>query len=309
MKEEEKKCNCFLKLSDLARSGHFLRIIEVFPPMIPAPAGVSSIQKFDLNWRFERLVQGLVRTDPLADAFSIPELKDGNRVHLNSVGVASEIKKRTGSEIIPTITLRDSNRQSLYGMIAYGIFAGIQNLLLVRGDAYGAGNGTKNEPKNVYDISRVSTLISTVRELESRLDYSLCLLSPINLGKSNDANYLNTIRERELSGVDLFLSEQMFEDLETYLARVETIRKYGITKPIVHSIFPLKDYNDALGLTQKFGWKFTDYELANLKKTGPRYGLEMARTRYRSLLAHKDLIQGVSVSTRGNPEVARYIFR
>lgn len=298
-----------MRLSDLARSGHFIRIVEVFPPAIPSPDDLKSIQKFDLNLRFDRLVQGLIRTEPFTDAFSLPELKDGNRIHLNSVGIATELRRRTGSAVIPTITLRDANKHNLLGMITYALFAGIENILFVRGDPY--GENKFKDPKNVYDIGKVSSLISTARKMESHItsEHPLCILSPINLAKSNDESYLKTVKERELSGVDIFLGEQMFEDLDAYLARVEAIRKYGIQKPIVHSIFPLKDDEDAASLVQKFGWGITDFELANLKKGGSRYGLEMARERYRSLLRHKDLVQGVSVSTRGNPEVARYIFR
>lgn len=298
-----------MRLSELAGSGHFIRIIEVFPPAMPSPESLEPVQKFDLSLRFDRLIQGLIRTEALADAFSLPELKDGNRVHLNSIGVATEIKRRTGSEVIPTITLRDANRHNLLGMLTYALFAGIENLLIVRGDPY--GDNSYRDPKNVYDVSKVSSLISTTRKLESHIasEHALCVLSPINLRKSSDEAYLKTVKERELSGVDLFIGEQMFEDLETYLARIEAIRKYGIHKPIVHSIFPLKDDEDAASLVQKFGWGINDFELANLKKGGARYGLETARERYRALLSHKDLIQGVSISTRGNPEVARYIFR
>jgi 5,10-methylenetetrahydrofolate reductase len=298
-----------MRLSDLAKSGHFIRIVEVFPPAIPAPKDFKTAQKFDLGLRFDRLVQGLIRTEPFADGFSLPELKDGNRIHLNSVGVANELRRRTGSAVIPTITLRDTNRQGVFGMITYALFAGIENILFVRGDPF--ENGSSQNPKNVYDIGKLSNLIALARKIESHIASAnpLCILSPINLAKSDDESYLKTIRERELCGVDIFVGEQMFEDLNAYLGRVEKIRKYGIRKPIVHSIFPLKDYEDAIGLVQKFGWGITDFELANLKNGGSRYGIEMARERYRSLLRHRDLIQGVSVSTRGNPEVARYIFR
>jgi 5,10-methylenetetrahydrofolate reductase len=298
-----------MRLSDLARSGHFIRIVEVFPPAIPSPHEIKPIQKFDLNIRFDRLVQGLIRTEPFADAFSLPELKDGNRIHLNSVGIATELKRRTGSSVIPTVTLRDANKHNLFGTITYALFAGIENILFVRGDPYG-DDGAK-APKNVYDIEKVSNLISTARKLESHIasEHQLCILSPINLAKSDDKKYLETLKERELSGVDIFIGEQMFEDLDVYLARIDAIRKYGIRKPIVHSIFPLKDHEDASALVQKFGWGIRDSELANLKKGGPKYGIEMARDRYRSLFKHRDLVEGVSVSTRGNPEVARYIFR
>jgi 5,10-methylenetetrahydrofolate reductase len=298
-----------MRLTDLSRSGHFIRIVEVFPPAIPSPEGLST-QKFDLGARFNRLVQGLIRTEPFTDAFSLPELKDGNRIHLNSVGIATELKKRTGSAIIPTITLRDANKHALFGLITYAFFSGLENILFVRGDPY-ENTSSSNNPKNVYDIGKLSNLVSLARKMESQIvsENSLCILSPINLAKSNDEKYLKTVRERELSGVDIFVGEQMFENLETYLSRIETIRKYGISAPIVHSIFPLKDDEDAISLVRKFGWGISGSELARLKEGRSRYGIEMARDRYHSLLRHKDLIQGVSVSTRGNPEVARYIFR
>ena len=298
-----------MHLSDLIESGHFLRIIEVFPPGLPSPDELKAVQKFDLNLRFDRLVQGIVRTEALADAISIPELKEGGRIHMNSVGVATELKKRTGTAVIPTLTLRDGNKHNLLGTISYALFSGIENVLMVRGDPY-SGNGTK-EPKNVYDIGKVSQLIATTRKLESHItsDRPLCILSPINLAKSEDKMYLKTVKDREFSGVDIFLAEQMFEDVDSYIRRIETVRKYGIKKPIVHSILPIKDYSDAMYLISKFGWSINEFELANLKKDGPRYGLEMARQRYRALLSHKDSVQGVSISTRGNPEVARYVFK
>ncbi len=298
-----------MRLSDLAKNGQFIRIIEIFPPVLPSPDEVTKEQKFDLNLRFERILQGIMRTEHLADAFSLPELKDGNRIHLNTVGIATEIKRRTGIAVIPTITLRDSNKHNLLGTISFALFAGIENLLIVRGDPY--SNEQSKEPKNVYDISKVSNLISTARKMESHIsnDRELCILSPINLAKSDDESYLNTVKEREYSGVDIFLAEQMFDDTESYLGRIEKVREFGISRPIVHSIFPIKDYEDGVNLVDKFGWKISEFELANLKKEGPRYGLDMARQRYRALLHRKDLAQGVSISTRGNPEVARFVFK
>jgi 5,10-methylenetetrahydrofolate reductase len=298
-----------LRLSDLAKNGQFIRIIEIFPPVLPSPEETKKVQKFDLNLRFERILQGILRTEPLADAFSLPELKDGNRIHLNSVGIATEIKRRTGIAVIPTVTLRDSNKHNLLGTISFALFEGIENILIVRGDPY--TNEKSKDPKNVYDISKVSNLISTARNIETHVSNGkgLCILSPINLAKSNDVSYLKTIQERELSGVDIFLAEQMFDEIESYLGRIERVRKFGISKPIVHSIFPIKDYGDGLNLVNKFGWKISEFELENLKKEGPHYGLDMARQRYRALLHRKDLAQGVSISTRGNPEVARFVFK
>jgi 5,10-methylenetetrahydrofolate reductase len=296
-----------MRLSDLTDDGDFIRIVEVFPPSLPYPNRSSGSHNYDVSFRFEQLAEEISRIENIADAFSIPELRDSQRIHLNSVGIATELKKRTGIDIVPTLTLRDSNRQNLLSMISFAFFAGLENILVVRGDPY--PNEDNGGPKNVFDIKKISSFVSTARELETNLssENEICILSPINLLRSSDLAYLKILKQREKSGVNIFLAEQMFEDLDRYVNRLEEVRKSGIVSPVIHSIFPFKSLQDALYCTRKFGWRISQIELENLKKQGAGYGLEMARRRYRFLVELKDEIQGVSISTRGNPEVARFI--
>ncbi len=296
-----------LRVSDISNTGNFVRLIELFPPSLPVPELASDSQRFDLSLRFERLLNSINSLESLADGFCLPELKDGQRIHLNSVGLASELTRKTGAAIIPTLTLRDSNRQNILGTIAYALFAGIENLLIVRGDPYRDGEG--NTAKNVYEIKSVAAAVSSIRRLESHLSNQdrLCIISPINLSRASDPKYLEAIKSREFAGVDLFLAESLFEDLETYFARVEAVRKAGAKLPIVHTIFPLRGYEDAINCIQKFGWQIPDDELHVLKSKGSEYGLEMARRRYQGLLSRKDSAQGACISTRGDPEIARLI--
>ncbi len=281
--------------------------MEMFPPGLPAPDIINDSQKYDLSFRFDRLAESIAKLESLADAFSLPELKDTQRIHLNSVGVAAELKRRSGNDIIPTITLRDSNRQSLLGSVAYAVLAGIENILLVRGDPY--EGGPKMNPKNVYDMKKVSSLVSAVRKLERHLSnqVKLCIITPINLTKSRNAKYIRTIKERETSGVDIFFAEQMFESIDSYIERIDVVRKAGIICPIVHNIFPLKSYEDGVKCVEKFGWSISSGELHRLKTDGPSFGLEMARRRYHALVERKDKVQGACISTRGDPEMARLV--
>lgn len=263
-------------------------------------------QRFDLTLRFERLVESVTELETLADAFSLPELKDGIRIHLNTVAVASELKKRTGSDIIPTVTLRDANKQSILGMISYAIFAGLENLQIVRGDPYFDDSAV---PKNVYDISKVSRLVTLVRKIESHSASSdrMCILAPINMMILNDRKYMNTVRDRQASGVDILVTESLFEKIDKYLDRIVKLRKSGIKIPLIHNIFAFRDYEDAVACKQKFGWQISDEELHGLKTKGPRYGLDAARKRYYDLLDRRDIVEGVCISTRGNPELVRQI--
>lgn len=296
-----------MRVSEIIRAGNFARIIELFPPSLPTPASTNAPQKFDLSFRFERLVENIFELETLADAFSFPELKDASRVHLNSIALASELKRLTSNDVIPTITLRDSNRHGLLGLIAYALFAGLDNLQIVRGDPY--DTNSKGQPKNVYDFSTVSSLVKIVRKIESCLSnvQKLCILAPINLLKTNDQEYMETVKNRESAGIDIFVTESLFEDIEKYLDRVSRIRRLGVKSPIIHSVFPFKSYEDAVSCVNKFGWKVSDEELHQLKTKGGEYGLDIARDRYHKLLERRDLAEGACISTRGNVELARRI--
>jgi len=299
-----------LRLSEIISNGNFVRIIELFPPGIPIHPEKErgNHEKLDLSIRFERLIESVQKLESIADGFSLPELKDELRVHLNSVSIASELKRRTGNLVIPTITLRDSNRQNLLGSVAYSIFAGLENLFVVRGDPY-SNDRSSIPPKNVFDFVKVSDLVREIRELE-RLTVSgskLCILSPIKITKSHDPKYLEIIRHRELAGIDLFVAESFFDDSDSYFSKVKDIRKAGINRPIIHNVFPLRNYEDAILCIEKFGWSISKQELSNLKIGGATFGLEMARKRYHSLLNMGDLANGASISSRGNPDYARQI--
>ncbi|MDG6997317.1 MAG: methylenetetrahydrofolate reductase [Nitrososphaerota archaeon] len=296
-----------MRACDIVSSRNFLRIVELFPPGIPAPRLISETQKFDLSSKFERLVENITSLEPLADAFSLPELNNGDRIHLNSVAVAAELNRRTGNVVIPTLTLRDMNRQLLMGSIAFAIFAGMQNLQIVRGDPY--DKEKKDNPKNVYDVKRVSDLAREIRNLESHLSVreKLCLIAPINLFKLGDSDYIEVIRHRERAGIDIFVAESLFEDVETHLNRVSKLRRHGISAPIIHNIFPLRSYEDALTCKNKFGWRISEEELRKLKVGGADYGIEQARKRYQGLLEKKEISQGACISTRGNIEIVRQI--
>jgi len=296
-----------LRVSDVINSGSFARIVEIFPPGMPAPGSIRAGQRIDLSVRFDRIVENIGQLEALADAFSLPELRDGARIHLNSVSVAAELKRRTTSSIIPTITLRDSNRQNLLGTISFAIFSGIENVQIVRGDPYNTNSGL--EPKNVYDISKIAAFVTIIRDLETHLSnvQKTCILAPLNLTKISDPNYVRIARQREVAGVDIFVTESLFEDTSKYLDRVVLAREKGIKIPIIHNIFPFRSYEDAVSCVEKFGWKISEEELQGLKSGGAKYGIETARKRYFELIDRKEVSQGACISTRGNTEIVRQI--
>jgi 5,10-methylenetetrahydrofolate reductase len=294
-----------LRVSDIIDSGNFARLIEIFPPGLPAPGLIRADRKIDLSVRFDRIAESIEQLAAVADAFSLPELRDGTRIHLNSVSVAAELKRRTANSIIPTMTLRDSNRQNLLGMVVFAVFAGLENIQIVRGDPY----ASKSDPKNVYDYAKIASFVTTFRELESHLSNveKTCILAPVNLRRISEPEYVKLARQREMSGVNIFVTESLFEETAAYLERVTVARDKGINIPMIHNIFPLKDYEDAITCVQKFGWKISEGELHGLKIYGSKFGIENARKRYFGLLDRKEISQGACISTRGNTDLVRQI--
>jgi len=266
---------------------------------------IKKDRKIDLSTRFERIVDSIAELEAVADAFSLPELRDGSRIHLNSVSAAVELMRRTNSAIIPTITMRDSNRQNLLGTVAFSIFTGIENLQIVRGDPY----STNSDPKNVYDFPKLASFVTVFRELESHISniQKTCILAPVNLRRILEPNYLMLTRQRELAGVDIFVTESLFEDPNSHLELVSSARARGVRNPVIHNIFPLKDYEDAMMCVQKFGWKISEEELHGLKTGGAKFGVEKARDRYFGLVDRKEVSQGACISTRGNTDIVRQI--
>ncbi len=83
-----------MRLSDVTSAGNFVRIVELFPPGVPLPHLMKDHEKYDLDLRFQRLADAVRRLESLADGFSLPELKDEQRIHLNSVAIAATARVR-----------------------------------------------------------------------------------------------------------------------------------------------------------------------------------------------------------------------
>ena len=54
-------------------------------------------------------------------------------------------------------------------------------------------------------------------------------------------------------GVEVFLSQPVFEEVDTCLDRIDLMRWHGLNRPILHDIFALKSYEDARYCEERFG--------------------------------------------------------
>jgi 5,10-methylenetetrahydrofolate reductase len=241
-------------------------------------------------------MEGLSR---YADAFNIADLRDEGRWHLGTVQTAVELKRQTGLETMPVLTLRDANLPSLMGTISYALYEQIDNLALVRGDPYSNSSGISN----VYQIKRVSSFIKHVKQLITRFPRASCdIFAPISLSRTIDDRYVRILLDREEAGADGFLSDPMFGEPSVYLSKIIDLRKKGVKKPVLHNIFPLKDEEDIIFCKSRFGWEIPQEEINVVKSGGIDASLEYCRKKIHTLAKSPDLVDGFYISSRGHLE-------
>ncbi len=288
-----------MRLTEITERRLFARTIELLPPGFDI-ADPNKEPTLDMKAKFRQLVEKARIVEQWADAIHIADLRDSSRYRMNSVTTAVDLKHETGLETIPTIALRDYSKNVIYGLLFHALRHGIENFLLVRGDRY--SEEEEQHSTNVYDVNRVSQLVRLVKEVSSRSGDKLCILGPINLNRRPRSEYLWLARERQDSGTDIFLSQPIFEEVETCLERVDKVRSYGIDRPIFHNIFPLKNYEDSLYCERRFGLKIPKRQKEKVRDGGAEEGLRMASERYHRLLENRKRVDGVYISSRGVAE-------
>ncbi|MBI3859472.1 MAG: methylenetetrahydrofolate reductase [Thaumarchaeota archaeon] len=237
------------------------------------------------------------------DVFHVADLKNPRLRFADSLMTASHLKRTLRwLEVAPTLTARDRNRKSLEEAIASTIFFGIENLILIWGDPFQIDGPSS---RNVYDVRGVSGLVKVAREVQARLGArNLCIMTPVDLAKAEDKQYVQMIRRREEAGSDVFLSQPFPGEIVEYMAWLEKLRDEGVRSPILHNVFPFRSRDDALEVSRRFGLKLPKHALDRLRDGGAQAGVKMARESLNLLRANKTKADGVFVSSRGDLELA-----
>ena len=183
-------------------AGEFACLVQIEPPK---GTDVSSMVKHALA------VKGV------ADAFLLPEM--GNAVmRMSSLGTALVFQKQ-GLDTVIQASCRDRNRLALQGDILAAHACGVENLMVVQGEAPSFGD--HHQAKAVHDIS-LEELLGCIGGLEKGRD-----MAGVELAGSPDflkGAVLNTClrgadREKELenmkrlidAGIDFFITQPLFE--------------------------------------------------------------------------------------------------
>ena len=286
-------------ISTLFSSTDFVQTVELWPPSYPVDGPAKPLEK-QFSWLSERL-------DILGeyfDAFHVADLKVPGRRYLDPVMTAVSLRDRfRWLEVAPTISARDRNTKALQEAVAASLFFGLDNLILVRGDPYLAADPDRS--KNVYDVPGVSGLVKLARGVQSSISHAnLCIMTPVDLSRLEDEKYLDVIRQREEATSNVFLSQMFFGDPDDYLSMLDHLRSEGIRSPVLHNIFPFYSYDDAVDVSLRFKVHVAKPTLDQLKEGGVSAGVKAA-SRFRDVLrANRGKVNGIFVSSRGEPELA-----
>jgi 5,10-methylenetetrahydrofolate reductase len=291
-----------MRITELTKRHSFVRLVEFFPPSVPAEprAGEPAV---DLRARVQSLIEKARRVESASDAVIIAQPKDTSRYHLPSLPSAVEVKRSTGIEAIPTIPLRDYNRNALRGLVLYGLYAGLENFCIVRGDPFLPEEAGYS--RNAFDLRRVSDAAGLVKGVANTVhNEGVCVLGPLDISGRLDEEYIEVVREREERGVDVFICQPFFGSVEEVLERVDRLRAAHVTRPIIHNVFPLMSEEDAIRMERKFGWQVSPQVKEVLREGGLQAGLRLARDRYYSFLDNRGEVDGVYISSRGHADWA-----
>lgn len=280
------------------RKPSFTSIVEIFPPVFHVSKDVEP--SIGLPQKTRDFVERVRRIKHLADSFLLADVKDSTRMKLPTVLSASILRDKVGVDAIPVITARDSNRQAVISSLLSAFALGLTSVMLVWGDRYEADG-----PKNVYDFRSLSEVIKLGRSLAERSGSKCRFLAPVDLQTIGTKKGLGLARARLEGGADLLLAQPPTTDSASALPRhIALVKDAGLEGRVLLNVFPFRDREDIQNCRAKFGWNLPT-RLDSISRKGESALLLEARRVAESI--ERSGLPGVYITTRGRPEVARFV--
>lgn len=289
-----------MRLAERLRRGIFTTMVEIFPPNFSAEMAKEPL--LGLRQKTQDIVARMKKVEHLADCILVADMKDVGRLKLSSVYTAATLKQELDIEVIPVIGARDSNRSAVRTLFLSALSYGLDSVMLVWGDKYAEGDGSSN----VYDYPSLSAVVKEMRELADRANVKATILAPVNVAalgtKKGDEIALSRIK----SGADCLLAQPPTTDVTETLARHEkALEEKELKNRVLLNVFPFTSKEDIDACRKRFGWDIS----ASLDRMAVEGGEARLLKESRSVVEkmRDDRLPGVYVSTRGKPELARFI--
>lgn len=287
-----------MKLGDKVREGKFISIVEVFPPSFNLDPNIEP--NFGVKQKIKDFRERVRKILPYADAILLADVKDVSKVKISTIYAAQHLKQELGVDVIPVITARDLNSVAIRTSVITAISQGIEAIMFVWGDKYNHG-----EAKNVYDYPRLASMIKDAIEISKRAGIDLTVFAPINLSSLSKGQSMDMILDRLKCGASLLLAQPPTTDsISTLNEHIKIIKEHKLNGKVLLNIFPFRDKDDIVSIRKKFGWSLPKQldEIA----TGGEPSLLKEAKKVADMIRESGL-PGIYVSTRGKPELARFI--
>ncbi|RKG55003.1 methylenetetrahydrofolate reductase [NAD(P)H] [Corallococcus sp. AB011P] len=208
---------------------------EFFPPK--TDAGVAS------------LLRTLEELAPLEPGFVSVTYGAGGSTRDRTVDLVTHIKQQTGIEAMAHLTCVGHTRDELRDVLRRLDAAGIENVLLLRGDPPQGQTAFEPVPGG---FRYAEELVRFVREE----DFNFCLGGACypegHVETASREDDLKHLKAKVDAGMD-FVVTQLFFDNAFYFDFVERARRAGINVPIVPGIMPITNYEQVQRFTRMCG--------------------------------------------------------
>ncbi|MCL6622834.1 MAG: bifunctional hydroxymethylpyrimidine kinase/phosphomethylpyrimidine kinase, partial [Syntrophobacterales bacterium] len=175
-------------LKSIARSyapGKGVYMIEQLAPLLDDMEKLHILEKMRiLRYDIEKIMQGArICKENGVDLITIADSPMG-RARVDSIIIASKIKRETGIETMPHICCRDRNLNALKSSLIGAQIEGIRNLLAVTGDP--VFEADKSEIKSVFNLNSLKLI-----ELISHMNEEMFAKDRFSIGGALNVNALN----------------------------------------------------------------------------------------------------------------------
>lgn len=163
------------------------------------------------------------------------------RVRMDSIMIATKIKREIGIDVLPHLTCRDNNIIGLQSKLMAGYVEGLRNVLVVTGDPIPSAD--RSEIKSVFNVNsfKLMELIKQMNE-ENFKNNPYQIGGALNLNSGRRDIEIKRMQRKMEAGANFFLTQTIFEqEVIEYLKEME--KPEGVN--ILAGIMPLVSYKNA----------------------------------------------------------------
>lgn len=213
-----------------------------------------------------------------------------SKVRVDSVVIASKIKREIGIDVMPHICCRDKNVNAIRSSLLAANIEDIRNVLAVTGDPVTGIEGVK--AKSVFNLNSFR-LIELISEMNGEVfkDDEISIGGALNLNVTNKNSEVLRMNRKVQNGASFFLTQPIFED-ETIEFLAQFKREKNIK--ILGGIMPLVSHRNAQFINNELSGVNIPEKYANRFKAdmsreeAERVGIEIAVDIIKKIKNHVD---------------------